>query len=89
MTGEGDAVGQVKLVVNFNQPSRPGPGIQALGKAAESLAAKMLGGKLTSDVRKAIVTGTPSTAKIGSGTVEVVRDDWPTGKGYELQVIMR
>lgn len=87
--GEGSVAGEVKLVVNFNQPSRPGPGIQALGKAAEALAPKVLGGKITGEVRKAIVKGVPTTASVGSGTVEVIRQEWPTGKGYELQVIMK
>lgn len=89
VTGSGQSAEQVKLVLNFNQPKTPGPAIKALSAAAVSLSPKMLGVPLPTEVRKAIAQGKPASAIAGSGRVEVIRDDWPTGKGYELQVIMR
>ena len=88
-TGTATAVEQVKLVLNFNQPKSKGPAIGALGKASEALAPKVLGAKLNNEIRKAIVKGEPVTSQIGSGSIEVTRDDWPNGKGYEVHVIMK
>ncbi|WP_330565861.1 DUF6030 family protein [Pseudomonas yamanorum] len=88
-TGSGSTVDQVKLVLNFNQPKSPGASIQALGKAAEKLASKALGAPLPASIKKAIVLGQPETAEVGTGTVEVLRDEWPTGKGYEVHVVMK
>lgn len=89
VTGTDSAAEQVKLVLNFNQPKTHGPAIGALGKATEKLAPKALGAKLTNSLRKAIVRGEPVTAVLGSGTIEVTREDWPNGKGYEIHVVMR
>lgn len=88
-TGSGSTVDQVKLVLNFNQPKSPGASIQALGKAAEKLAPKALGAPLPVSIKKAIVLGQPQTASVGTGTVEVLRDEWPSGKGYEVHVVMK
>ena len=82
-------VDQVKLVLNFNQTKSVGMSISALGKASEKLSLKALGAQLPNSIKKAIVLGQPLTAAAGTGTIEVVRDDWPTGKGYEIQVIMK
>lgn len=89
VTGAGHTIKQAKLVLNFNQPENPGMAISALGKAAELLIPKMLGAPLPNEIRKAIVLRKPASISVGSGIVELVRDDWPTGKGYEVQVIVR
>ena len=87
--GSDSTVDQVKLVLNFNQTKSVGMSISALGKASEKLSLKALGAQLPNSIKKAIVLGQPLTAAAGTGTIEVVRDDWPTGKGYEIQVIMK
>ncbi|OPA86300.1 hypothetical protein BFW87_26540 [Pseudomonas fluorescens] len=87
--GSGSTVDQVKLVLNFNQPKTPGPSVQALGKAAEKLTQKALGAALPASIKKAIALGQPQVAAVGTGSVEVLREEWPTGKGYEVHVIMR
>ena len=87
--GSDSTVDQVKLVLNFNQTKSVGMSISALGKASEKLSLKALGAKLPNSIKKAIVLGQPLTAAVGTGTIEVVRDNWSTGKGYEVQVIMK
>lgn len=87
--GSDSTVDQVKLVLNFNQTKSVGMSISALGKASEKLSLKALGAQLPNSIKKAIVLGQPLTATAGTGTIEVVRDNWPTGKGYEIQVIMK
>jgi len=88
-TGSDSTVDQVKLVLNFNQVKSVGMSISALGKASEKLSLEALGAPLPNSIKKAIVLGQPLTAAAGTGTIEVVRDNWPTGKGYEVQVIMK
>ena len=88
-TGSDSTVDQVKLVLNFHQVKSAGMSISALGKASEKLSLKALGAPLPNSIKKAIVLGKPLTAAAGTGTIEVVRDNWPTGKGYEVQVIMK
>ena len=87
--GSGSTVDQVKLVLNVNQTKSVGMSISALGKASEKLSLKALGAPLPNSIKKAIALGQPLTAAAGTGTIEVVRDNWPTGKGYEVQVIMK
>ena len=88
VTGTGTAANQVKLVVSFHEPKTPGLAINALGKASEKLAPMALGVPLPNAVKKAIVLGQPMTLSAGTGSIEVVRERWPDGKGYEVQVIM-
>lgn len=87
--GSGSVVDQVKLVLNLNQTKSMGMSIGALGKASERLSLKALGAPLPNPIKKAIALGQPLIAVAGTGTIEVVRDNWPTGKGYEVQVIMK
>lgn len=87
--GSGSTVGEVKLVLNVNQPKSMGMSISALGKASEKLSLKALGVPLPNSIKKAIASGQPLMVAAGSGAIEVFRDNWPTGKGYEVHVIMK
>lgn len=89
VTGEGRQVHQVKLVVNYNQPKSGSAATSALIAASQKLALKALGAKLPDSISSLIKGGRPGTQNVGSGEVEVSRDDWPTGKGYEVHVTMR
>lgn len=88
-TGVGQTVKQVKLVMNANNPASASSAIKQLSQASEILSTKILGAPLSSDIRAAISKGTPKSAVLGSGSVEVVKDVWPTGRGYEIQVIIK
>lgn len=87
--GEGRHVQQVELVVNYNQPQIGSTATAALVSASQKLAPKALGAKLPDSVTSLIKAGRSGTQKLGSGEVEVLREDWPTGSGYEVQVMMR
>lgn len=89
VTGEGRDVQQVKLVVNYNQPKSGAAATSALVAASQKMALKALGAKLPESISSMIKAGKPGTQKLGSGEVEVARDEWPTGKGYEVHVMMR
>lgn len=87
-TGFGQSVKQVKLVMNANNPASASAAIKQLSQASENLSVKLLGVQLPDDIKTAISKGTPMSALLGVGTVKVIRDAWPTGRGYEIQVIM-
>lgn len=89
VNGERQKVRSVKLVLNYNQPGSSQTATQALISAAQKLSDKALGANLPASVVSLIQAGKPGTVKAGRGEVVVVRSDWPTGKGYEIQVIMR
>ncbi|WP_137279545.1 hypothetical protein [Pseudomonas rhizoryzae] len=88
-TGVGQAVKQVKLVMNVNNPASASSAIKQLSQASAILSTKLLGAPLPDDVRAAISKGATKTAVLGSGSVEVLKDVWPTGRGYEIQVIIK
>ncbi|ENA27504.1 hypothetical protein EGJ52_23570 [Pseudomonas luteola] len=87
--GQGNEAERVKLVMNANQPNAAAPAIKQLSNAASKLSPKALGVPLPDSVRKAIAKGEPVVVNVGSGEVEVLKDIWPSGKGYEIQVMMR
>ncbi len=88
-TGSGSSAAQVKLVLNYNQPSQAAKATPQLLKAADRLSALMLGAPLPASIKNAVSNGKPVKERLGAGEIEVTRDNWPTGKGYEVHVILR
>ncbi|KAB0504730.1 DUF6030 family protein [Pseudomonas moorei] len=80
---------QVKLVLNYNKPKSRDAATKALLWASNALSEKALGVKLPASISKAITSGQPATSDAGSGVIDVLREDWPNGKGYEVHVVMR
>ena len=76
-------------MVNFNQPNSKAAATNSLLAASARLSQKSLGASLPQSITKAIQTGAPAVANVGTGSVEVIRDEWPTGKGYEIHVVMK
>lgn len=78
---------RAKLVLNVNDSNSAVLARSELLKAAELLSAKATGTPLPKEIGAAIMDGTKTAKSLGPATVEVVRIDWPTGKGYELKVV--
>ena len=87
--GNRNAVTQAKLVLNVNQKSQSTSAHSALLNASEALSTKIAGAKLPTTIKNAISGGKSAKIKIGQTAVEVKRDNWPTGKGYEIHVIFK
>jgi hypothetical protein len=83
------AANKAKLVLNVNNKSQAAAAISELLKSAELLSIKLSGEKLPQYIKNAITGGTPAVATVGKTSIEVTRDDWPTGKGYETHVIFK
>ncbi len=86
--GTGSEVTSTKLVLNVNNRGTAEAAKNELLKAAKLLSVKAAGGELPQSVQDAISAGEGATASVGSVSVEVLRIDWPTGKGYEIKVIL-
>jgi hypothetical protein len=56
-------------------------------KAAEALSLKVTGVALPKEIAIAITNGTKASKTAGPATIEVIRINWPTGKGYEVKVL--
>ncbi|WOD28736.1 hypothetical protein RYH70_01470 [Alloalcanivorax xenomutans] len=78
----------LKLVLNYNQPSRSASATEVLVSEAESLAIKATGKEIPELISKAISLGEPAEEIIDGIHHEVKRDDWPTGRGYEVHYII-
>lgn len=89
VTGVSRYVMEVKLVLNYHQPRQSSKATAALLAASKKLSERALGASLPDSAVTLIKRGEQGTVKVGSGVVEVVREDWPTGKGYEVHVMMR
>ncbi|WP_165595539.1 hypothetical protein [Methylovorus sp. MM2] len=87
--GESSLATQAKLVLNINNKSETSSAYSELINSSEVLSKKITGEKLPSSISTAIKSGKPIQAKLGKSTIEITRDNWPTGKGYELHVLFK
>lgn len=59
---------------------------------SRSLAAywsKMHSANTLDEVYKSLIAGKPGGWKAGKNQIEIIRDDWHTGTGYEVKFIIR
>jgi hypothetical protein len=87
--GDRSTVALVYLVLNVNVPALAAAAHGELLKAADVLVERATGAHLTASLREAITIGAARTGRVGGAAVEVVRKNWPTGRGYELHVIIK
>lgn len=87
--GNSKAVSEIKLVLNVNNRESAKSAQEELLKTAEVLNLKTSGQKLPQVLKDAIKIGKNATAKVGSVSIEIVREDWSSGKGYELKISMK
>jgi hypothetical protein len=76
----------VKLVININNTASAASAYAELLKVAQALSPKLTGVKLPSEISSAITNGKNASANAGGTIIEVIRIDWPTGKGHEIKV---
>lgn len=87
--GNASAVTQAKLVLNVNNRESASTAHEELLKGAEVLVVKAAGEQLPQSLKDAIKSGEKTAIKVGSSSVEVLREEWPTGKGYEVKVVIK
>jgi hypothetical protein len=79
---------KLKLILNVNNRAEASSSQRELFKAAKTLCLKATGKELPQLVAQAISAGKKAASKVGSSSLEVIRIDWPTGKGFELKFII-
>jgi hypothetical protein len=92
--GDAERVHQMKLVLNvYHHNVKPRHGLvqahQPLGQAAKRLTQEALKTPLPQAAEQAIAAGKPWLGMVKAATFQLIRDDWPTGKGYELHFLIR
>ncbi|MBN8716748.1 MAG: hypothetical protein J0H95_07205 [Xanthomonadales bacterium] len=88
VTGNRDLATEVKLVLNINEPSKQAYAKGQLKKFSAVVAKAATGAGLPSEISNAITSGTPKIHDGAGYRQELKRDNWPTGKGYELHYIV-
>ncbi len=87
--GTRNAVGKVKLVLNVNNRDSSSAAHEELLQAANALSLEVMGEQLPNVLKDAIKNGSNASQKIGSSVVDVVKENWPADKGYEVKVIIK
>lgn len=87
--GNNNSVVQAYLMLNINDKTSASSAHQELLKAAKILSHKQTGKQLSQKLIDAITKGSSASQKIGNATVDILREDWPTGRGYEVKVTIK
>lgn len=86
--GDAEEVNRLKLVLNVNDPEKAEAAHRALMIYSNELACKALGEELSPKMQKAILAGHPEAYTAGGLFVELKREAWVTGRGYDLKFII-
>ncbi|WP_420125272.1 hypothetical protein [Longimicrobium sp.] len=84
VNGDATRARELKLVLNMNQVDDATKAHNALAEHASKLTQNALGQPLPTAAVDAIRKGVAGEWSMAGATLRVVRDDWPTGRGYEL-----
>jgi hypothetical protein len=91
--GDAEHVHQMKLVLNVyhgvKQRHEAKQAHQVLVQAAKRLTQETLHTPLPKAAEQAIAAGKPWRGTVKAATLDLTRDDWPTGKRYELGFLIR
>ena len=88
VTGGENVADTAKLVLNYNQPAKATPATTQLVAASKILSLKATGSDLPPTTLAALSAGRSDVKFSGAFQHEVKRDDWPTGRGYEVHYII-
>lgn len=88
VTGRSDAADTAKLVLNYNQPANAAAATKQLVDASKKLSLNATGTELPQSILSALSVGRSATFSSGKFRHEVKRDEWPTGRGYEIHYIV-
>lgn len=87
--GNSQNANELKLVLNVNSAQSAKEAHAALLQYSDQLTQKALGVPMPKDVKSAISSGKAGKWTLEKAKVELVRENWTTGKGYELKYILR
>lgn len=87
---EGEKLSAKKLyiVLNVNNKKDESLAVSSFEKLANSLSSRVLGVGLPDSIRNAIHSEKSTTVSLRNSTVEVNRQNWENGNGYEMKFII-
>ena len=88
VNGTATKVIRLMLIVNINNLDEADEAHKELLRTAVLLIKKSLNKPLPNNIREAIIKGKNISSKIGNAHIDVILNDWPTGKGYDIKVII-
>ncbi len=83
--GDQKTVRKLKLILNVNSKKTSKGAHSELAASADTLVRQALKAPLPPKAKEAILAGKSGSWKIGKSTLNLKREDWRTGKGYELR----
>lgn len=86
--GERNRVRELKLVLNVNQPRFWKEAHEVLLRYSKSLYQKILKQQMPQKIGNTIIQGYSGKWTVQNITIELLRDDWPSGKGYSLKFVI-
>lgn len=86
--GDHDTARELKLILSVNMKAAEVGGT-VLSIASDLLTKRALGSKLSPDVLQALLSGETGQWDAGANQILIRREDWPSGRGYELRFIIR
>jgi hypothetical protein len=87
--GDAERAHDLLLKLNVNQRQEAKQAQQTLVRAAKALTQQALNAPLPKAAEQAIAAGKPWQGTLQGATVALAREDWPTGKGYDLKFRVR
>jgi hypothetical protein len=87
--GDAERAHEMLLKLNVNQRHEAKQAQQALLRAAKVLSQQAPNISLPKAAEQAIMAGKPWRGTVKASTLELTREDWPTGKGYDLKFLVR
>lgn len=87
--GNSQNANELKLVLNVNAAQSAKEAHAALLQYSDELTQKALGVPMPKDARSAISSGKSGKWTLGKAKAELMRENWTTGKGYELRYILK
>lgn len=86
--GDSERVNRLKLVLNVNDPQKAEVAHGLLMAYSDELALKALGEGLRPEMKDAIIDGRPAAYTVEGLFVELKREAWVTGRGYDMKFII-
>lgn len=87
--GEPGVVSEVKLVLNINQPSGSDHAKESLLRSGQKLSQSVTDAPLPDVIVDSIRQGKSVISESKGWKFELARYDWPSGRGYEMHLIIR
>jgi hypothetical protein len=87
--GNSTTVRDAYLMLNINDKPSAGNAHKELVKAAQLLSKEIAGKELTKPLVLALTKGANASEKVGNTMVEITKNTWPTGRGYDVKILFR